>query len=339
MDLGLVYEVLGQDGHVHVVMTMTTAACPLGESITEEVRAAIRQHVRGVTSVTVDLVWQPPWQPSMMSATAREQLGWRSSRPSRRARRRRRCGRVSVRACPSWRSACWRSLGALARWPGPTGMGARGPRASRGLSRPPDGGRVPRHGHRPRARCRAGAPLGLRRPARQRSGRARADGGRAGRRLADAARQRRHGARVPRDPPAPGGALHRDHGARRRRVVDRPGPLARRRADASRRLLVGGLPRAHDRRRATRAHAPPAPRHAPSRRLRARGDRAARRAGVDAVRARGRHARDRRGVDRAGPVARPVRHRTAHGSDVRVAAIHRGRTAFWLCLARCRRDC
>ena len=81
VDLGLVYEVLGQDGHVHVVMTMTTAACPLGESITEEVRAAIRQHIRGVTSVAVDLVWQPPWQPSMMSAAAREQLGWRSSRP------------------------------------------------------------------------------------------------------------------------------------------------------------------------------------------------------------------------------------------------------------------
>jgi metal-sulfur cluster biosynthetic enzyme len=58
-------------------MTMTTAACPLGESITEEAKTAIRQHVRGVTSVSVDLVWEPPWQPSMMSETARVQLGWR----------------------------------------------------------------------------------------------------------------------------------------------------------------------------------------------------------------------------------------------------------------------
>jgi metal-sulfur cluster biosynthetic enzyme len=81
VDLGLMYEVRRQDGHVHVVMTMTTAACPLGESITEEVQATIRQHVRGVISVSVDLVWEPPWQPSMMSATARERLGWRSSRP------------------------------------------------------------------------------------------------------------------------------------------------------------------------------------------------------------------------------------------------------------------
>jgi metal-sulfur cluster biosynthetic enzyme len=77
VDLGLVYEADIQDGDVRVVMTMTTAACPLGESITEEAKTAIRQHVRGVTSVSVDLVWEPPWQPSMMSAAARERLGWR----------------------------------------------------------------------------------------------------------------------------------------------------------------------------------------------------------------------------------------------------------------------
>jgi metal-sulfur cluster biosynthetic enzyme len=77
VDLGLVYEADMQDGHVHVVMTMTSPACPLGESIAEESKTAIRQHVRGVTSVSVDLVWEPPWQPSMMSETARVQLGWR----------------------------------------------------------------------------------------------------------------------------------------------------------------------------------------------------------------------------------------------------------------------
>jgi metal-sulfur cluster biosynthetic enzyme len=77
VDLGLVYEAEIRDGRVHVVMTMTTAACPLGESIAEEARKTIRQKVPGVTAVSVDLVWEPPWQPSMMSAAAREQLGWR----------------------------------------------------------------------------------------------------------------------------------------------------------------------------------------------------------------------------------------------------------------------
>ena len=75
VDLGLVYKADVLDGHAHVVLTMTSAACPLGESVGEEAKAAIQQRVPGVTSVTVDLVWEPPWQPSMMSDAAREQLG------------------------------------------------------------------------------------------------------------------------------------------------------------------------------------------------------------------------------------------------------------------------
>lgn len=76
VDLGLVYDVRVQDGRVGVTMTMTTPACPLGEALTEQAEAAIRQHVPGVTSVTIDLVWDPPWQASMMSDVAKKQLGW-----------------------------------------------------------------------------------------------------------------------------------------------------------------------------------------------------------------------------------------------------------------------
>ena len=74
VDLGLVYEVRTQGGHVHVVMTMTTA-CPLGEAIVRHAQEAIRRHVDGVTSVSIDLVGEPAWQPSMMSETARARLG------------------------------------------------------------------------------------------------------------------------------------------------------------------------------------------------------------------------------------------------------------------------
>lgn len=77
VDLGLVYETAWREGDVRVAMTMTTPACPLGESLTEEAAAAVRRYVAGVKSVSVELVWQPPWQPSMMSPAAREQLGWR----------------------------------------------------------------------------------------------------------------------------------------------------------------------------------------------------------------------------------------------------------------------
>jgi metal-sulfur cluster biosynthetic enzyme len=76
VDLGLVYETGARDGDVHVQMTMTTAACPLGESMADEAAAVIRRRVPGVKSVSVQLVWEPAWQPSMMSAAAREQMGW-----------------------------------------------------------------------------------------------------------------------------------------------------------------------------------------------------------------------------------------------------------------------
>ncbi len=76
VDLGLVYDVRVEDGNVSVAMTMTTPACPLGETLIEQAEAAIRQNVPGVKSVTIDLVWDPPWRPSMMSDAAKEQLGW-----------------------------------------------------------------------------------------------------------------------------------------------------------------------------------------------------------------------------------------------------------------------
>jgi metal-sulfur cluster biosynthetic enzyme len=76
VDLGLVYEVSVQDGRVSVAMTMTTPACPLGETLTEQAEATIRQNIPGVRTVTVDLVWDPPWRPAMMSGAAKEQLGW-----------------------------------------------------------------------------------------------------------------------------------------------------------------------------------------------------------------------------------------------------------------------
>jgi metal-sulfur cluster biosynthetic enzyme len=76
VDLGLVYKVDVVDAHVAVALTMTAPACPLGESVIEASRVAIERHVPGIHSISVDLVWEPPWRPSMMSDAARKQLGW-----------------------------------------------------------------------------------------------------------------------------------------------------------------------------------------------------------------------------------------------------------------------
>lgn len=76
VDLGLIYRAEVQDGHVRVAMTMTTPACPLGESLSEQAAATIWQNVQRVRSVSVELVWEPRWDLSMISGAARERLGW-----------------------------------------------------------------------------------------------------------------------------------------------------------------------------------------------------------------------------------------------------------------------
>lgn len=76
VDLGLVYSVEVAAGRVHVVMTMTTPACPMNAYLQEPVEAVLWDRVSGLQSVRVDVVWEPPWDPVMMSEAAKRQLGW-----------------------------------------------------------------------------------------------------------------------------------------------------------------------------------------------------------------------------------------------------------------------
>lgn len=78
VDLGLIYNVEVSGNDVRVAMTMTTQACPLHTYITEAAEAAIRQLAPEAGTVRVDMVWDPPWSPAMMSAAAKQQLGWRA---------------------------------------------------------------------------------------------------------------------------------------------------------------------------------------------------------------------------------------------------------------------
>ena len=74
VDLGLVYGVRIDGGSVRVAMTLTTAGCPMQESIALGVQQALLQFER-VTDAEVDVVWDPPWHPSMMSETGRLATG------------------------------------------------------------------------------------------------------------------------------------------------------------------------------------------------------------------------------------------------------------------------
>jgi FeS assembly SUF system protein len=74
-ELGLVYEARVEDsGEVYIRMTLTSPACPVAGSLPPEVESRVRA-IPGVTDVRLDLVWDPPWNPGMMSEAARLQLG------------------------------------------------------------------------------------------------------------------------------------------------------------------------------------------------------------------------------------------------------------------------
>jgi len=74
VDLGLVYDVEVNEDKVAVKMTLTAPGCGMGGIIASQARERILD-LPDVKEASVDLVWDPPWDPSMMSAEARQKLG------------------------------------------------------------------------------------------------------------------------------------------------------------------------------------------------------------------------------------------------------------------------
>ena len=73
-ELGLIYEIkVEKDNNVKVKMTLTTPNCPVAESLPKEVKDSIMQ-VKEVNNVDLELVWDPPWDKSMMSEAAKLEL-------------------------------------------------------------------------------------------------------------------------------------------------------------------------------------------------------------------------------------------------------------------------
>jgi metal-sulfur cluster biosynthetic enzyme len=76
VDLGLIYSVGITGTTVAVTMTLTTPGCPMHESIRWGVKEALL-NLEGVEDAEVDLVWDPPWHPSMMTEAGRAATGVR----------------------------------------------------------------------------------------------------------------------------------------------------------------------------------------------------------------------------------------------------------------------
>ena len=72
-ELGLIYDITIEDKDVQVKMTLTTPNCPVAESLPKEVKDSI-MGLDEVKNVNLDLVWDPPWNKSMMSEAAKLEL-------------------------------------------------------------------------------------------------------------------------------------------------------------------------------------------------------------------------------------------------------------------------
>ena len=74
-ELGLVYGVeVKPDREIRIQMTLTSPACPVAGSLPGEVEQKVRE-VEGVKDAVVELVWDPPWTPALLSEAAKLQLG------------------------------------------------------------------------------------------------------------------------------------------------------------------------------------------------------------------------------------------------------------------------
>lgn len=75
VDLGLIYGVNIEGSRIHVLLTLTTIGCPLDSYFTKDITNRLKS-LKGVSDVSVELTFDPPWSPSKMSDQSKDLLGF-----------------------------------------------------------------------------------------------------------------------------------------------------------------------------------------------------------------------------------------------------------------------
>ena len=73
VDLGLIYDTKISGNNVNIKMTLTTPGCGMGGMIASQAEMAVKDI--GADNVLVEIIWDPPWNPDMMSDEAKQKLG------------------------------------------------------------------------------------------------------------------------------------------------------------------------------------------------------------------------------------------------------------------------
>jgi len=75
VDLGLVYSINIESSKIGILMTLTTSGCPLESYFVKDITAKLKT-IKGVTDVSVELTFEPPWSPTKMSEESKDILGF-----------------------------------------------------------------------------------------------------------------------------------------------------------------------------------------------------------------------------------------------------------------------
>ncbi len=75
VNLGFIYDIRIDGGIVDVDMTLTTRGCPLHQTLGKQAEDVIKD-IEGVEQANITMVWDPPWNPTLMSDAAKKRLGF-----------------------------------------------------------------------------------------------------------------------------------------------------------------------------------------------------------------------------------------------------------------------
>ena len=75
IDLGLIYSVNIESARINVLMTLTTPGCPLDSYFVQDITSRLKT-LKGISDVSIELTFEPPWVPAKMSQESKDLLGF-----------------------------------------------------------------------------------------------------------------------------------------------------------------------------------------------------------------------------------------------------------------------
>ena len=74
-NLGLIYEIIIKENNINITMSLTTPGCTMGQYMSDDIKSKV-ESVDGINNATVEVTFDPPWEPEMMTDEARIKLGF-----------------------------------------------------------------------------------------------------------------------------------------------------------------------------------------------------------------------------------------------------------------------